>query len=84
MKAKRKRIREKGKIKISRMFQELETGAKVCVVRELSEKTGFPFRIQGKTGEIEGKRGRAYIVKIKDINKEKKYIINPIHLKKLK
>ena len=84
MKSKKKRTREKGKVKISMMFQKLVTGDKVCVVRELSQKTGFPFRIQGKTGVIDSKRGSAYIVKIKDLNKEKKYIINPVHLKKLK
>ena len=84
MKKKRKRTREKGKIKLSRMFQKLEIGDRVCVVRELAEKAGFPFRIQGKSGVVEEKKGKAYVIKLKDINKEKKFIINPIHLKKLK
>jgi len=39
--------------------------------------------MQGRTGEIVGSRGRAKIVKIKN-GKDKLYIINPIHLKKLK
>ncbi|MEM4230864.1 MAG: 50S ribosomal protein L21e [Candidatus Pacearchaeota archaeon] len=83
MKRKHKNIREKGKIKLSRMFQNLKVGDKVSIVREMSEKAGFPKRVQGKSGVIEGKRGNAYIVKVFDLNREKKYIIKPIHLKKL-
>lgn len=80
---KRKRIREKGKIKFSRYFQNLKKGDKVAVVRELSLKAAFPKSIQGRTGVIEGKRGRSYVIKIK-IGKDKRFIIHPIHLKKLK
>lgn len=81
---KRKKVREKGKVKISRIFQKLEKGDRVSVVRELAEKASFPKRIQGKTGIIEGKRGKSYIVKIKDGNKDKRFIIKPIHLKTIK
>ena len=82
---KRKRIREKGKIKFSRYFQKLEKGDKVSVIRELSVKTGagFPKSIQGRSGTVEEKKGNCYIIKIK-IGKDKKFIIHPIHLKKLK
>ena len=81
---KQKKIREKGKLKLSRIFQELKEGDRVAVVRELAEKASFPGRIEGKTGTIEERRGKAYIVKIKDYNQEKKFIIKPIHLRKLK
>ncbi len=75
--------KHKGKEKITRIFQKLEKGQRVGIVRDLSEKSSFPARIQGRTGIIEGRRGKAYIVKI--INgKEKSYIIKPVHLKKLK
>lgn len=80
---KRKQIREKGKIKLSRYFQKLEIGDKVAVVRDLAIKAGFPKAIQGRVGEIEGKRGKCCIVKIK-IGKGKRFIIHPIHLKKIK
>jgi len=40
--------------------------------------------MQGRTGVIEGKRGKCYIVKIKDYAQEKRFIIHPVHLKKLK
>ena len=80
----RKSSRTKGKIRLSRMFQELKEGEKVSIVRDLAFEAGFPKRIQGITGTIQGKRGKAYIVKIKDYNKEKTLIVKPIHLKKLK
>jgi len=80
---KRKRIRDKGKIKLSRYFQNLDIGDRVAVLRELSLQPRFPKRIHGRTGVVEGMRGRGYIVKIKDLNKEKSYIIHPVHLKKI-
>ena len=80
----KKRIRDKGKLKLSRMFQELKEGDKVGVIRELAEKAGFPKTLQGRTGRISGWRGKACIVSIRSGKKEKTYIIKPIHLKKLK
>lgn len=79
-----KKTREKGKIKLSNYFQEFDEGDTVAVIRERSLQPGFPETIQGRTGVISGKRGSSYEVKIKDSNKEKKYFIEPIHLKKIK
>ena len=82
--SRKKTVREKGKLKLSRYFQKLKEGEQVAVVRELSVRVNFPKRLQGRTGVVEGERGKSYIVNIKDINKEKKHIIAPIHLKKIK
>jgi large subunit ribosomal protein L21e len=86
MKRQKKSIREKGKIKLSRMFQKLKEGDKVCLARDLSTRSGrtFPRRMEGKTGTIQKKQGQAYVVKVKDYNAVKTFIIKPIHLKKLK
>lgn len=81
---KRKQLRTRGKIKLSHYFQELKQGDKVTVIRELTLTPKFPKQIQGRTGTIESKRGHSYIVRIKDLNKEKQYIIHPVHLRKLK
>lgn len=81
---KRKKTREKGKIKLSEYFKQLKPGDRVSVKRELAIQSSFPKRLQGRAGIIEEKRGKAYIVKIKDLNKEKRFIIQAIHLKKLK
>lgn len=76
-------MRTIGKIKFSRYFQEFKEGDRVTVIRELAVQPKFPKQIQGRSGIIESKRGGSYIVKIKDLNKEKSYIIHPVHLKKL-
>ena len=82
--SKRKKIRTRGKLQLSRYFQELKTGDSVAVVGEAAVQSKFPKRLQGRTGCVEAKRGRVYVVKIKDQNKEKKFLIEPIHLKKIK
>jgi large subunit ribosomal protein L21e len=81
--SRQKNIRQRGKIRLSEYFKELKEGDKVALVRELSEKTNFHKRLQGKTGRVYGKRGNSYIIQIMDGNKEKRIIIKPIHLKKL-
>jgi large subunit ribosomal protein L21e len=80
----KKSIRTRGKLQLSRYFQELDEGDLVAISREHSVPINFPKRFQGLTGKIEGKRGEAYIVKIKDGNQEKRILIAPIHLKKIK
>ena len=82
--SKRKSIRTRGKIQLSKYFQEFKKGDSVAVIREQSLTSNFPERLQGRTGIVETKRGKAYMVKIKDQNKEKEYLIEPVHLKKLK
>ena len=81
---KRKPIRTRGKLQLSKYFQELKKGDFVAVVKEQAMQPSFPARLQGKTGVVEGKRGKSYFVSIKDQNKEKKFLIEPIHLKKIK
>ncbi|MBU3906888.1 MAG: 50S ribosomal protein L21e [Nanoarchaeota archaeon] len=79
----RKKTRDSGKIKLSRYFQEIKTGDRVAVVIERGVQWSFPKRLQGRSGVIEEKRGDAYLVKIKDQNQEKRFLVEPIHLKKL-
>ena len=79
-----KKIREKGKIKLSHYFKKFKDGERVAVVRDLGIKSGFPKRIIGKSGKITCSRGRYKLVEIKDGDKTKTFIIHPIHLRKLK
>ncbi|MFH1607523.1 MAG: 50S ribosomal protein L21e [archaeon] len=81
---KRKPVRTRGKLQFSKYFQKFEKGNTVAVIRESAVQSSFPLTLQGKTGLIENKRGKAYLVKIKDQNKEKGFLIEPIHLKKIK
>ena len=81
--AKSKSMRTRGKTPISRQFQNLNSGDSIAVVRELSLDANFPKRLQGRTGIVAEKRGRAYVVAINDFNKPKRFIIEPVHLKKI-
>lgn len=81
---KRKKIRERGKIRFSLAFQDLKIGDIVAVDIEKTKHPKFPKRLQGRTGIVDEKRGRAFLIKINDINKEKNFIIDPLHLKKIK
>ncbi|MBS3072065.1 50S ribosomal protein L21e [Candidatus Pacearchaeota archaeon] len=80
---KHKSPRTKGKISLTKYFQKFKEGDKVAVVRELSVKFGYSNRIHGRTGRVLAKRGSAYEVEINDINKPKKYVLKPIHLKRI-
>ena len=72
-------------LSLTRFFQKFNRGDSVSVTRELGvQSPGFPKRMQGRTGRVLEKRGRAYVVEIKDYNMKKRYTISPIHLKKLK
>ena len=78
-----KKIREKGKIRLSRYFTTFSEGDRVSVVAEKSVSNSFPKRLQGRSGVVMGKRGSHAVIKLKDKNKEKTFIIHPVHLKKL-
>ena len=80
----KKPVRTRGKLQLSRYFQEFKEGDSVAVVAESSLQPRFPKRLQGKTGIIDGKKGKTYIVNINDMNRKKKFLIEPIHLKKIK
>ena len=82
--AKKKPVRTRGKVQLSRYFQELKDGDYVAISREISIPVNFMKRLQGTTGIVEGKRGKTYIVKVKEGRKEKRILVEPIHLKKIK
>ena len=81
----RKKPRNRGKFSITNYFQDFKKGDKVSLKAEPSIHKGMHYkRFDGKFGTVEKKQGKCYVVKIKDINKEKEYIIHPVHLKRIK
>jgi len=80
---KRKNVKKRGKLELSKYFQEFKVGDKVTVVKEHSLNPAFPRQIQGHTGLITGERGNAYIIKIFEGGVEKTHIIKSSNLKKL-
>ena len=81
--AKRKRIQSKGRPGLSMLFKEFNDGDSVAVVKEPSVDSRFPLRLQGSTGIVVAKRGTSYEVEIYTQDKKKKFLIAPVHLKKI-
>lgn len=81
---KRKRLDQKGKVNFTKYFQTFKAGDSVAIARDLGFKFGFSHRMQGRTGKVLSKRGKAYYIEVNDLNKPKRYSIKPIHLVKIK
>ncbi|MFH1521394.1 MAG: 50S ribosomal protein L21e [archaeon] len=78
-----KRIREKGKLKLSSYFKKIDDGADVALVTDAGVRASFPKRLKGMSGKVRESRGEFKLVEIKDGNKLKTFIIHPVHLRKL-
>lgn len=74
--------RNREKTSVNKILEKFEIGSKVVIKLDSSLEKGRPFkRFYGKSGIIIAKRGKSYIVRIKDLNKEKNIIASPVHLK---
>jgi len=79
-----KKVRERGSVpRLSQLMAEYKEGDYVVIKINPSVHKGMPHRIyHGKVGIIEGKRGKAYLVKVSLGDKEKEIIVRPEHLAK--
>ena len=78
----RKNPRYRGKVSISRILRKFDVGDKVSISLEPSFHKGMPHpRFRGRVGTVVEKRGRAYVVEIKDGRKSKKLTAYAVHLK---
>ncbi|MFC5365714.1 50S ribosomal protein L21e [Salinirubrum litoreum] len=74
--------RERGTSPPQRAIQEYDEGQKVHLKIDPSVPEGrFHARFNGHTGEVVGKQGRAFQVKIVDGGKEKTLVVRPAHLR---
>ncbi len=79
-----KSIRSRGKVSLTKYFQKFKEGDRVAIVKDLAvQSPGFPERMQGRTGVVLSTQGSSYVVAIKDFSREKKYIVKPIHLRRI-
>jgi len=78
-----KKIRERGKLKLSSYFKKINDGASVALVTDAGVRSSYPKRLKGMSGIVLESRGRFKLVEIKDGNKAKTLIVHPVHLKKL-
>ena len=80
----REKFRGPKKLTVNRLLGSFSTGDRVAVVISSNSERGQPFRrFQGLTGQVIGKRGRSFIVELRDRGKLKKIISGPEHLKRL-
>ncbi len=65
-------------------LKDLKIDERVVIKINPSVHRGMPHpRFQGKSGTVIGKKGRSYVITIKDGNKEKILNVHPTHLKKV-
>jgi len=77
----RKKPRERGKLKLSRILYEYQPGDKVVIKIDPSVHKGMPHRrYHGKIGVIKAKRGRAYEIEVTQGRAVKHLIVLPEHL----
>jgi len=79
----KKRVREKGKLRLSGYFKKIDDGASVAIVADVGVRGSFPKRLKGMSGKVSGSRGKFKLVEIKDGGKMKTFIIHPVHLRLL-
>lgn len=80
----KKPVREKGKVSMTKYFQEFNEGDRVTLKAEPAVQKGmYCLRFHGKQGVIKKHIGRCYEVSIKDQCKEKTLIVHPVHLQRL-
>jgi len=78
-----KRVREKGKLGLSRLLAKYEVGDKVIINIDPGIHKGMPHkRFQGKVGTVVEKRGRAYVLDLPQRKTSKYIIAGPEHIKR--
>ncbi len=76
-----RQLRGKGKVSVTQAVRTFKVGDKVIITPK-ARRSGLPhLRYANRHGVIVEKRGRGYLVQVKDINAVKKIIVGSIHLK---
>jgi large subunit ribosomal protein L21e len=80
-----KKVREKGRIPLSRLLTSYEEGEKVVITIDSGIHKAMPHkRFQGKVATIVGQRGKAYILEIPQRKTVKTIITTAHHIRKHK
>jgi large subunit ribosomal protein L21e len=81
----KKKPRERGKIRISKLLYEYPSGTQVVVKIDSSTQKGMPHRrYHGRVGTVLSKRGRSYVVSVTQGDAVKEIIVRPEHLEPYK
>ncbi|MEM3000318.1 MAG: 50S ribosomal protein L21e [Candidatus Bathyarchaeales archaeon] len=77
----KKKPREKGKPKLSKLLTKYELGSKVIIKMDSSVQKGMPHkRFHGKIGTVVERRGRGYVVSVPAGDTVKEIIVRSEHL----
>ena len=81
----KKEIRERGKLKLSKLLYEYQPGTRVVVKIDPSVQKGMPHkRYHGRVGVVVNKRGQSYVVSVTQGEAVKEIIVRPEHLEPYK
>jgi large subunit ribosomal protein L21e len=73
--------REHGKLRLSKLLHEYQSGTSVVIKIDSSVHKGMPHRrYHGKVGTVLNKRGRSYVVSVSQGDAIKEIIVRPEHL----
>ena len=77
----KKEPRERGKIGLSKLLHEYKSGDKVMIKVDSGVHRGMPHRrYLGKIGTIIDKRGRSYLIGVRQGEAIKEIIVRPEHI----
>lgn len=77
----KKKPREKGKPKLTKLLTKYEPGSKVIIKMDSSVQKGMPHkRFHGKIGTVIERRGRGYVVSVPNGDAVKEIIVRSEHL----
>lgn len=75
-----RKLKGKGIVSVARFVRTFNPGDKV-VITPKANWTGLPHcRYSGKHGTIVERRGKSYVVEVRDYNQKKMVIAGPVHL----
>ena len=81
----RKYPRDRGLPPLSRVLYKYQKGEKALILLDPSVHKGMPHRrFHGKIGVIVERRGRSYMLEVRDGGKIKRVVARPEHLRPIK
>jgi large subunit ribosomal protein L21e len=81
----KKKPRERGKTRLSKLLHQYEPGNRVVIKIEPSIQKGMPHkRYHGKAGAVVEKRGRSYVISVTQGKAVKQITVRPEHLEPYK
>lgn len=82
----RRKLTKKGgnRSVIAPYLNEFEQGEQVLIAVDPSTHAGMPHpRFHGRTAVVQGRRGRSFVISMKDGGKTKEFAVHPAHLRSL-